>query len=211
MNLSLDLDQTMSVFGAYNPAIWPMQVFAYLAGLVALYSATKQTRFSNNIACGILTFFWMWTGAVFCVFFWAPTYPAAYAFGILFIAQSFVFLLNASKPTLSFKSQRNSFTLIGWLFIAYAMVGYPLAGHLLGHIYPRSLPFGLVPCPTAVFTLGLLMLTDKNVPRYVLVIPAIWSICAIVPVVSGIYEDAGLILAGLVCIPLLLRRNRQKT
>ena len=52
MNFSLDLDQTLSVFGAYNSAIWPMQVFAYLAGLVALYSATKQTRFSNNIASG---------------------------------------------------------------------------------------------------------------------------------------------------------------
>jgi hypothetical protein len=211
MNLSLDLDQTMSVFGAYNSAIWPMQVFAYLAGLVALYSATKQTRFSNNIASGILSFFWMWTGVVFCIFFWAPAYPAAYAFGVLFVAQSLVFLLNAIKPTLSFKSQRNQFALIGGLFIAYAMVGYPLAGYVLGRAYPRWLPFGLVPCPTAVFTLGLLMLTEKYVPRYVLVIPAIWSICAIVPVVSGIYEDAGLILAGLVCIPLLLRRNRQKT
>jgi hypothetical protein len=210
VNFSLDLDQTMSVFGAYNSAIWPMQVFAYLAGLVALYSATKQTRFSNNIASGILSFFWMWTGAVFCFFFWATKYPAAYAFGVLAIAQSLVFLLNAIKPSLSFKSERTTSTLIGWLFIAYAMVGYSLAGYFLGHVYPRSLPFGLIPCPTTVFTLGLLMLTDKQVPRYVLVIPAIWSICAIVPVACGIYEDAGLILAGLVCIPLLLRKKTQK-
>jgi hypothetical protein len=210
MNLLPDLDQTLSVFGAYNSAIWPMQVFAYLAGLVALYSAIKQTRFSSNIASGILSFFWMWTGVVFCVFFWAPNYPSAYAFGVLFVAQSLLFMVNAIKPTLSFRSQRNTIALVGWLFIAYAMVGYPLAGHFLGHVYPRSLPFGLVLCPTAVFTLGLLMLTDKRVPRYVLVIPTIWSICAIVPVVSGIYEDAGLILAGLVCIPLLLRRDRQK-
>lgn len=211
MNLSVDLDKLMSVFGAYNLAIWPMQVFAYLAGLVALYSASKQTGFSNNIASGILSFFWMWTGVVFCIFFWAPAYPAAYAFGILFIAQGLIFLLNAIKPTLSYRAQRNQFTLIGALFIAYAMVGYPLVGYSLGHAYPRSLAFGLVPCPTAVFTLGMLMLTDKKVPRYVLVIPAIWSICAVVPVVSGIYEDAGLILAGLVCIPMLLRRDGRKS
>jgi hypothetical protein len=211
MTLSVDLEQLLSVFAAYNLAIWPMQVFAYLAGMVALYSATKQTRFSDNIASGILSFFWVWTGAVFCVFFWAPSYPAAYAFGVLYVTQGVVFLLNAIKPALSFKSQRNAFALIGWLFIAYAMAGYPLVGYFLGHVYPRSIPFGLVPCPTAVFTLGLLMLTDKGVPRHVLVIPAIWSICAIVPVASGIYEDAGLILAGLVCIPLLLRRDRQKS
>lgn len=210
MNLSVDLEQLMSVFGAYNIAIWPMQVFAYLAGLVALYSAFKQTRFSNNIASGILSFFWIWTGVVFCIFCWGPTYPAAYGFGALLTAQGVIFLLNAAKPTLSFRTQRNQFALIGALFIFYAMAGYPLLGYLLGHVYPRSMPFGLVPCPTAVFTLGLLMLTDKMVPRYVLIIPAIWSICAIVSVLSGIYEDSGLILAGLVCIPILLRRDNPK-
>jgi hypothetical protein len=211
MNLSVDLEQMMSVFGAYNPAIWPMQVFAYLAGLVALYSACKQTRVSNNIACGILSFFWMWTGLVFCIFFWAPTYPSAYAFGVLFIAQGLVFLLNAMKPALSFRAQRNQFTLIGGITIAYAMVGYPLVGYLLGHVYPRSLPFGLAPCPTAVFTVGLLMLTDKKIPRHVLAIPLLWSVCAVVPVISGIYEDAGLVVAGLVCIPMLYRRDKQKS
>jgi hypothetical protein len=210
MNLSFDLDQLMSVFGAYNPAIWPMQVFAYLAGLVALYSASKQTRISNNITSGILAFFWMWTGIVFCLLYWAPTYPASYAFGVLFIAQGLLFVLSAIKSTLSFKAQRNRFTLIGGLFIAYAMVGYPLFGYFLGHVYPRSLPFGLVPCPTAVFTFGLFMMTDKKIPRSVLAIPVIWSVCAVVPVVSGIYEDAGLILAGLVCTPMLLRRDAQK-
>lgn len=210
MNLSVDIDQTLSVFGAYNLAIWPMQVFAYLAGLVALYSASKQTRFSNNITSGILSFFWLWTGVVFCMFFWALAYPAAYAFGVLFLAQAVVFLLNAIKPTLSFRAQRNQFAPIGGLFIVYAMVGYPLFGYFLGRVYPRSLPFGLVPCPTAVFTLGLFMLTDRRIPRHILAVPVIWSICAVVPVVSGIYEDAGLILAGLICIPMLLRRDRQK-
>ena len=210
MNLSVDLEQLMSVFATYNHAIWPMQVFAYLAGLVSIYSACKQTSFSNNIASGILSFFWLWTGVVFCVVYWAPNYPPAYTFGVLFIAQGLVFLLNAFKPTLSFRAQRNQFTLIGALFIAYAMIGYPLVGYFLGHVYPRSVPFGLVPCPTSVFTIGLFMLTDRKIPRYVLIIPAIWSICAVVPVVSGIYEDAGLILAGVICIPMLLRRDRQK-
>jgi len=210
MDLGVDLEKLMSVFVEYNLATWPMQVFAYLAAHVRLYSAFKQTRCANNIALGILSFFWIWTGLVFCIFFWAPSYPAAYAFGILFIAEGLVFLLNAMNPTLSFHAQRNQFTLVGGIVIAYAMVGYPLVGYFLGHVYPRSLPFGLVPCPTAVFTLGLLMLTDKKIPRFVLVIPVIWSVCAVIPVISGIYEDAGLILAGLLCIPMLWRRDVQK-
>jgi hypothetical protein len=210
MNPAVMLEKLLSVFEAYNPAIWPMQAFAYLAGLVALYSAFKQTRFSNNIACGILSTFWIWTGVVFCIIYWAPSYPPAYAFGVLFIAQGLIFLLNAVKPTLSFRAQRNQFTLIGALFIAYAMIGYPLVGYFLGHVYPRSVPFGLVPCPTSVFTIGLFMMTDKKIPRHILAVPAIWSVCAIVPIVSGIYEDTGLLLAGLICIPMLWRRDAQK-
>ena len=211
MNLTVNLNELMSAFEAYNLAIWPMQVFAYLAGIVALYSSLKRTPFSNNIASGILSFLWLWTGIIFCVFFWGPIYPSAYAFAVLFLAQGLLFLFNAIKPRVSFHAGRNRFSYVGALFIAYAMIGYPLAGYFLGHTYPRFLPFGLAPCPTAVFTLGMLMLTNKKVPKYILTIPGIWSIAAIVPVISGIYEDAGLILAGLVCIPLLFRRDKEQT
>jgi len=89
------------------------------------------------------------------------------------------------------------------------MVGYPVVGYILGHIYPRALPFGLAPCPTTVFTFGLFMLTDKKIPKPFLVIPLLLSISAIVPVSIGILEDIGLIIAGLVGTPMLLLRDRK--
>jgi hypothetical protein len=210
MRLLIDLEQLMSVFAVYNVAIWPMQVLAYVAGLIAFYFAFKQTRYSNQIASGLLSLLWLWTGLVFCILYWAPIYRPANAFGILFIAQGLLLLLQSFKPSLSFKAQPNRFTLIGVLFIVYAMIMYPLIGYFLGRVYPRSVPFGLVPCPTTVFTIGLLMMTNKKVPPHLLAIPGIWSVCAVVPVLSGVYEDVGLILAGLVCLPLLLRRERPK-
>ncbi len=209
MELAVNLDKLMSAFEAYNHAIWPVQVLAYLLGLIALYSASKTTRVSNNVTSGILSFFWLWTGIAFCIIYWGPIYPAAYIFGVLFIAQGMLFFAGAFRPKLSFHTGSNLHSIIGLLFIAYAMIGYPVMGHFLGHTYPRSLPFGLVPCPTAVLTFGLFMLTDKKVPKHILVIPAFWALCAFVPVFSGILEDAGLVIAGLVCTPMILLRDRR--
>jgi hypothetical protein len=210
MDLSVNHDQLMTVFGAYNLAIWPMQILAYLAALLAIYSASKQTRFSNNITSGVLSFFWLWTGIAFCLLHWAPLYPTAYAFVVLMIVQGLLFLWDSVKPTLSFHAGNNTRTMIGLGFAAYAMIGYPVAGYFLGHIYPRSLPFGLVPCPTTVFTLGLLMLTDKPIQKRMLVIPIVIAASAFVPVAAGIFEDIGLLIAGLVCGLMLIRSDSRK-
>jgi len=54
----------------------------------------------------------------------------------------------------------------------------------------------------------MLLLTDKKVPKYVLVIPLIWSICGIIPVHLGILEDIGLIISGVVGTTFILVRDR---
>jgi hypothetical protein len=47
------------------------------------------------------------------------------------------------------------------------------------------------------------------VPKYILLIPLIWSICGIMPVLMGMPEDIGLIIAGVVGTILILVRNRK--
>lgn len=202
------LEQLLTTLESYNLAIWPMQVLAYLVGLVAIYSALKTTSYSNSVASGILSFLWIWTGIVFCIFYWGPIYPLGYPFGAFFIVQGLLFLTMAIRPRISFRIELNTHSIIGVLFVVYAMFGYPIVGHFLGHIYPRALPFGLAPCPTAVFTVGLLMMTDKRVPRYILAIPTFWTLSGIVPVSMGVLEDIGLVAAGLICTPMILLRDR---
>jgi hypothetical protein len=82
-------------------------------------------------------------------------------------------------------------------------------GYFLEHVYPQSPTFGL-PCPTTIFTFGLLLLTDKNVPIAVLMIPFVWSLIGFTAAFSfGIWEDTGLLVAGLVGTALLVIRNRR--
>ena len=90
------------------------------------------------------------------------------------------------------------------------MAGYPILGYFLNHIYPYSFPFGLVPCPVNIFTIGLLMWTSTSVPKYLLVIPFLWSLAGVVPISVGIYEDIGMLAAGIIGIYIILKRDKIK-
>jgi hypothetical protein len=207
---SFILEDFLTVLEHYNLSIWPLQIFAFLLGIVALLFSIKRIKYSNKIVLVILSLYWFWNGIVFCPIFWAPTYKFAYLFGVLCIIQGFLFLVDIFKSNISINFRANSISIIGILFIIYAMVGYQLFGHFLGHVYPRFFPFGLVPCPTTIFTFGLFLMTDKKFPKYYLIVPFIIAMGGFLAVYKGILEDIGLIIAGLLGIYLILKRDRRK-
>jgi hypothetical protein len=210
MNNLPTTEQLLATFEGYNLDMWPMQVVAYLLGIVALFFAVKRTQGSSRITLAILSFLWLWTGIVFCVFYLGPLFAPGYGMGVLMIIQGVLFSASVMKPRASFHFGPNAYSIVGILFIAYAMIGYPLVGQFLGHNYPRMLPFGLVPCPTTVFTFGLFMMSDRKVPKYLLLIPVLFTIVAVVPVSRGVLEDVGLIIAGVVGTVMILYRDSKR-
>jgi hypothetical protein len=211
MDMKLTLEMLLSTFGKYNLDIWPLQVLAYILGITAVFFAIKRTGYSSRIILGILSFLWLFTAIGFFMLYFGAVYTPAYIFGALYIIQGLIFLAGLVKPRLSFNFEVNSYAVIGLLFIAYAMIGYPMVGNFLGHTYPQSPPFGLTPCPTTVFTFGLLLITDKEVPRLYLVIPLLWALSGVMPVSVGILEDIGMIISGVVGTALILYRDRHQS
>jgi hypothetical protein len=71
--------------------------------------------------------------------------------------------------------------------------------------------FGVAPCPTVIFTFGLLLLTSTRIPKYLLLVPLAWSITSGIsaPLNFGIYEDFGLVAAGVIGTGLLIWRDRR--
>jgi hypothetical protein len=209
MNMTLTLEILLETFEKYNLAIWPMQIVAYVLGIVALFFAIKRTEYSARIVTGILSFLWLWTAIGFFLLYFGPVYTPAYGFGVLFIIQGVAFFSSVLKPRLSFGFKGDVYSIVGLLFIAYAMIGYPVVGYFLGHSYPQAPPFGLTPCPTTAFTFGLLLLTDKKVSKLLLIIPLLWAVGGVMPVSVGIYEDIGLIIAGVLGTAMILYRDRK--
>ena len=94
---------------------------------------------------------------------------------------------------------------VGGTLVLFALVVYPLVGHLLGHRYPAVPTFGL-PCPTTIFTIGVLLFATAPVPRSVFVVPGLWAaVGSTAAFALGVYQDLGLLVAGGVAVVAILR------
>ena len=209
MNLPFTTEEFLVVFEQYNQSVWPFQVILNLLALGSLILAFKRIRHSEKIIPGILAFFWLWIGIAYHLAFFAAINPAARVFGVLNIVQGIVFLyFGVFKGRLSFRFPIDIYGITGSLLILYALILYPLIGYFLGHVYPKAPTFGL-PCPTTIFTFGLLLWTARKLPKVVLVIPFVWSLIGFSAALTmGIHEDIGLLVAGIVATVLILIREK---
>ncbi len=203
------VDEFFNVFTQYNSAIWPMQVVLNLLGLIAVFLALRPTKYGNRTIASILAFLWLWTGAVYHLTFFTTINQPAYVFGAVVILQGVLFFVTGVLyQKLSFQPQLNTYSVVGGFFILYGLLIYPLLGYFLGHVYPHSPTFG-APCPTTIFTLGLLLWTDRKFPKYLLVIPVIWSIIGFFAALNwGVLEDIMLLITGVVVASMLIYRDK---
>jgi len=202
-------EQFLEIFESYNRAVYPIQwvLISLALGLVLL--AVKPQPYSSSLIAAALAFFWAWTGIAYHLIFFTHINGAAYLFGLLCVAQVAIFLYSGLlRGELVFMPKMSWPGISGGLCIVFALLIYPALGFLLGHAYPRSPTFG-APCPTTIFTFGLLLWTEGHVPPYVLVIPFVWSLIGVSAALSlGMREDVGFLVAGMVGTLLITSRNR---
>ncbi len=211
--LSFKTSEFFPVLEQYNEDIWPLQVVAFILAFSAIFFSVKRTSWATRVILATLAFFWLWNGMVFCFLYWAPGYAYAYFFTALCAVQGILFVKEAIKPSFCFEYKKGVSGIAAFLFLAYAVVGYQLLGLAIDHVYPRYFPVGLVPCPTTIFTLGLFLLANQNFPKYLLYLPIVGAISGLIAVSGGIYEDVGLLIAGIVT-PLIILTEKwtnQKT
>ena len=211
MSVPFTVDEFLSVFQTYNLTVWPMQIIAYLLGGAAIFLTMKRSRHADRIVASIVSIMWMWNGCIYHFTYFSSITGAAYVFGSLFVLQALLFLWKGViKGELAFGMTGGSYSFAGAILLLYSMVVYPILGHMAGHGWPRSPAFGLAPCPTTIFTFGLLLLCRTRMQIYVLIIPLIWSIIGLRAAVGfGIYEDFGLITAGLIGTAMMIAHNRK--
>ena len=208
--LSFSLEEFLLVLESYNLDIWPLQIIAYVLIVLVLFISLKPTKYSAKIVLAILSFFWLFTGIVFCFIYWAPSHIFGYIFGIFCTVQGLLFLYSITRSDITISSPDNTYTFIGILFVLYAIIGYQVFGYYLGHIYPKFFAVGLVPCPTTIFTLGIFLIINKSIPIKYFVIPLMISLGGFLAAYNGIYEDIGLVIAGILVTILIVKREKIK-
>lgn len=209
MNTPFTTEQFFEVFRNYNLSVFPMQFIFYIPALLVIYFIFKHTSAVDKIISAVLSVLWFWMGIVYHLFFFTEINNAAYIFGFLFIIQGIIFFIyGVLRNELSFKFTSDKYGFTGACIILYALIVYPVLGYILGHRFPYSPTFGL-PCPTVIFTFGVLMFTNKKCPYVILIIPFIWSIIGFTAVFNfGIIEDTGLLISGITALIMILNKNK---
>lgn len=194
MRLPFSQAEFLHAFGAYNAALWPAAAVLWVASVIALVLVLRGGRLDRGIAT-LLAVHWAWAGIAYHLAFFARINPAARLFAGLFLIQAALFAWAAAAPgRLHYAFARTPRHIIGAALAAYGLA-YPLLAAVLVHSYPRTPTFG-VPCPTALFTAGLLLMAHP-VGRWLMVIPVLWSgIGGSAAVFLGVATDFVLIGAG---------------
>jgi hypothetical protein len=207
--LPFTTEEFFEVFARYNAAIWPAQVGAAALGLVAPILLFPPGPAGSRVICLILAAFWLLMGIGYHLLFFTRINTLAYAFGLLFIAQAaLLFADGFIRRQIMFRAEPGWRTWLAWSLIACGLVINPLIGLFGSHPYPMTPLFGVAPCPTTIFSLGLLLFSNANWRLFV--IPLVWSVVGgSAAVLLAVPQDYGLILAGAIAATLRLSQRMQ--
>jgi len=203
------LSQFLATFGRANAAAWPMQIVWYLAAVAMTGLALRPVRHSSQLICALAAAYFAWIGIAY--FAWLmPGMHYSWLWATVFTFQAVLLLVaGIVRSDLVFRPGRNLASGLGAVFIAYALVGYPLVGLAGGHPL-RTLPLlGVSPCATVVFFFGLLLWARPPAPKYVLLVPLAWALGAAPPdLARGVTADYGMLAAALITAGLIIWRDR---
>ncbi|MDI1269548.1 MAG: DUF6064 family protein [Polaromonas sp.] len=205
MQLPFTNEQFFGVFRLYNSTVWPAQVLLVLLAVLAIVFIALRRPWSGAAVSAILALLWIWLGAAYHLAFFARINPVAYGFGALSIARGLLFAWHGVIcRRFEFAFDRSVRTGLGVTLLAFALVVYPVWATLAGHGYPELPTFGL-PCPTTIFTIGVLALASGARLRAVLAVPILWSLVGgQAAFLLDVKPDLGLLVAGVAAVGLFI-------
>jgi hypothetical protein len=189
----------LQVFAAYNTAIWPLQFVAAGLGLFAVTLLLWRPKWADGAIAAVLCTFWLAMAIGYHWTYFSAINDAAYVFGALFALAALVFLVEGViRGRMSFAIIPGFRAWLAIVLVAYSFVVYPLVGLLVTHPYPETPLFGAAPCPTIIFTLGLLLLVRHPRPWVPALIPLLWSVIGgSAAFLLDVPQDLGLLAAAI--------------
>jgi uncharacterized membrane protein HdeD (DUF308 family) len=209
MKMPFTVEQFLQVFENYNHSLFPVQLIILLFAVLCLFFVHAQKKNTAKFVGAFLGLLWIWAGLVYHILFFSSINPAAYIFGGLFILEGILILMQAFRhETFNFQLSQNWRSYIGYFFILFGIIIYPLIGYFIQGLPDRIISLGL-PCPSTILTFGFFMLASERLPKYLLIIPTIWALIGLSTAMNfGIYQDLMLLISALTANIFLLRKIR---
>lgn len=205
--LPFDAESLFAAIGGYHRGHPLAAVLAPVAAALALLLALRGPASARRAVPFLLAGCWLWIGVAWHLGAFAQLNFAAPAYGALFVLQGFVLAWLGIRDRLRFGGAGGWAGAVGVALALLGIVAMPLGDGLLGWPWSSARLAGMDPCPTAVLTLGILLLARPPRPL-AMIIPVLWTIIAAATGwVLGIGPDMALPLAALAAVAGAFRRS----
>ncbi|MCA1444499.1 hypothetical protein I6F07_30820 [Ensifer sp. IC4062] len=187
----------------YNQDFWPLQL-VFVAGMLAIMSlAIREARFAKGALLPALAVAWAFCGWQFLwlrysTITWGATYAA-----MAFFLQAALLALLSLEPNHAIAVSR--LRRYGGMFLGvFGLLVQPLLALLSTGSLAAAETFGMMPDPTAISTLGMVLTIRGRRLLLLLPIPILW--CAFSGLILLAMEDRSAVvpIASIVCVAVLL-------
>ncbi|HVT45565.1 MAG TPA: DUF6064 family protein [Thermoanaerobaculia bacterium] len=160
----------------YNRDVWPAHLLAIVAGVAVLAVVLRRgDQRGGRLVAAILATEWLWVAWAFHLQRYATINWAARWFALGFVVEALLLLwIGVIRAGWRFDSTTRWIRGSGLSVLVIALFGLPLLALLAGRSPAASEFFGIHSDPTAIATLGILLLTSERVHWLLLVIPTAW-------------------------------------
>jgi hypothetical protein len=195
------------LFELYNQALWPLQLLALAIGAGILLVWRKRSPHAGRYIAALLALCWAWVAWAYHWQRYASINWAAEYFALAFALEAALLLwLGVARNGLQLRDITQAKT--GLALFVFALLAYPALGMLQGRSLAQGEIFGLMPDPTTLATLGLLLLFNIRKVAWLMPIPVLWSaISAATLWAMGAADFWLLPLAALITISLMMRKK----
>lgn len=160
-----------------NAAVWPGQIVTLGFGVVIAGLLHRPSPRQGRIVTAIVAVLWVWVAWAFLWSRYATiNWAAVYAVWLFAIEVLLLVWFGAVRGSLSFRWRRDAAGVLGAALAGMSLALYPMLAPLLGRTWPQAEIFGIAPDPTAVATLGLLLLAEGSPRRWLMAVPVLWCI-----------------------------------
>lgn len=176
MDLPFSEQEFLDLFIGYNRTLWPAVLGSWGLAVATVSAIIRGTKRPLLILLFVAAL-WGWSGVMYHAVFFTEINPAAWMFAALFVLEAACLAwLVMKQASVTFELGSTPRGQIAGALLIYAVL-YPVLVWLSGHEFPRAPAFA-VPCPTVLFTAGVLLAVQPRVPRWFYIVPILWSILA---------------------------------
>jgi hypothetical protein len=195
------------MFELHNAALWPLHALTLATGIaIVLFVLLRPLRDDRWIVL-VLAVLWAFVGWSFLWNRYAAINWAIEYFAPLFALEAILLLLAGTVFSSLTFDRRGVVGWIGLVLVALGIAAYPFFAPLFGRPWSGAEVFGIAPDPTAIATLGLLLLM-RGWPSLLLTpVPILWLLLSGLTLWTMGDPQAGLPLSGCAaaCAALVLR------